>query len=354
MSSLSLSECGHELNRDNYRMEIEIRAKAIEKLIDYTASGVGSIAGPMIAPWQAERERKAKLIRAETDAEILMIQARAQSEARKLAIEPGLIESGSVTISDHIEQSLKFQATKRITNVRSVVEQTAEAIEGEEVPNEEPNHDWTARFFDSVQDVSTQQLQAVWSKILAEEIRSPGSISILTLNIVKNIDLQTAKLFELLCSMCIFMFPQTEHEIDARIPTLGQHAGQNSLQKYGLNYKNLQTLTEHALINSDLDSWINIQICIGQKIDAHSVVKLPFLFNDKYWVLQPKENDRVGQEFRLHGVSLTKAGRELSKVVNVLDANDFQVNLENFFLSNKIIMQQVDKLDPIILNNVES
>ncbi|MYF37585.1 MAG: hypothetical protein F4219_02260, partial [Gammaproteobacteria bacterium] len=69
-------------------MEIEIKAKAIEKLIDYTASGIGSIAGPMIAPWREKKESEAKLIRAKTDAEILKIQARAQSEARQLAIDP--------------------------------------------------------------------------------------------------------------------------------------------------------------------------------------------------------------------------------------------------------------------------
>lgn len=335
-------------------MAVEIKTKAIEKLIDYTASGIGSIAGPMLAPWQARREGKAKLIRAETDADILKLQAQAQAEARKLAIEPASIESGTVTISDQIEQSLKFQAAKRFTNVRSVVEKTAEAIHDEDVPVEEPNHDWTARFFDSVQDVSTQQLHSIWSKILADEIRSPGSTSLLTLNILKNIDIQTATLFELFCSMCIYLLPDVKNNSYVHLPTLGQHAGQNSLKKYGLNYRNLMTLTEHDLISTDFNSTVDIQICIGKHIKNKSYVKFPFLFNGKYWILQPTQEYKEQNGFKVQGIAVTKAGRELSRIVSNLNANDFLGSLKNYFLSKKLLMRQVEKIDPIIVDHVAS
>ena len=43
-------------------MDINVNANvpAIEKLIDYSASGIGAVAGPMLAPWKARRKGKVK------------------------------------------------------------------------------------------------------------------------------------------------------------------------------------------------------------------------------------------------------------------------------------------------------
>ena len=35
--------------------EFGLKVPAIEKLIDYGASGVGAISGPLLAPWKASR-----------------------------------------------------------------------------------------------------------------------------------------------------------------------------------------------------------------------------------------------------------------------------------------------------------
>ena len=39
-------------------VNLSLKVPAIEKLIDYGASGVGAIAGPLLAPWKASREGK--------------------------------------------------------------------------------------------------------------------------------------------------------------------------------------------------------------------------------------------------------------------------------------------------------
>ena len=300
----------------------------------------------MLAPWQAKREGEAKIIRAQTDAEILRLQAVAQSEARKLAIDPEVSVSGTVNISNYIEQSLKYQTTKRISNVKSVVEKTADFVEGEEVPSDEPNHDWTARFFEAVQDISSQQLQTLWSKILAGEIKSPGATSLLSLNILKNIDSETATLFESLCSKCVYLFPHSKYVFDARVPSMGTHAGQNALEKFGLNYFSLMTLAEHSLINSDLDSYVDIQICIGKLLDKNQSLRLPFKFNGQYWILQPNKHYTSSKDYKMKGVALTKAGRELSRVVNCVRSDDFCEHLMKYFASKNLLMVQVDKYEP--------
>ena len=50
-------------------MDPIVNNSALLKLADYVASGIGSVAGPMLARWQAEREVQAKLISAKGEAE---------------------------------------------------------------------------------------------------------------------------------------------------------------------------------------------------------------------------------------------------------------------------------------------
>ena len=41
-------------------VNVNVKVAALEKLVDYTASGIGTVAGPMLAPWKARKEQAAK------------------------------------------------------------------------------------------------------------------------------------------------------------------------------------------------------------------------------------------------------------------------------------------------------
>ena len=184
--------------------DLNLNVKAVEKLLDYTASGVGAIAGPMLAPWKASREAKARLaaapidaevrrIEAESEAETSAIIAKAQSEARQYTIAPNAEVRGTVGITrDDVMQRIEFQERKRLTNVASVVEDAAEELGDKEVPDHEPDPDWTSRFFNEVQDVSSEDMQKIWAKILAGEVESPGRTSLRSLDILRNLTQQDA------------------------------------------------------------------------------------------------------------------------------------------------------------------
>ena len=55
--------------------DLTVKVPAIEKLVDYTASGIGAVAGPMLANWKASREGRAKLTSARADAEVRLIRS---------------------------------------------------------------------------------------------------------------------------------------------------------------------------------------------------------------------------------------------------------------------------------------
>ena len=103
--------------------------------------------------------RKARLIEAQSEGTSLVIIAEAQAKARQtmdatIEAEHGVVE---ITRGD-ITQSIEFQGRKRMANASSTIDGAAEELGDKEVPNHDP--DWTARFFDYAQDISSEDMHS--------------------------------------------------------------------------------------------------------------------------------------------------------------------------------------------------
>ena len=176
-------------------VNITVQVPALERLLDVVASGIGAVAGPILAPWVARQDAKVKLIEAGAQAGSLQTIAQAQASARRVLTVPDAA-SGTVEITrEQIVQRLEFQEKKRQQNIASVVRQAAEELADEEVGAGEPDHDWTARFFEYVQDVSEEDVRRIWARILAGEVRDPGCVSLRTLSILRNMSRREAESF---------------------------------------------------------------------------------------------------------------------------------------------------------------
>ncbi|MCY3674564.1 MAG: DUF2806 domain-containing protein [Paracoccaceae bacterium] len=189
-------------------MDINVNANvpAIEKLIDYSASGIGAVAGPMLAPWKAHRKGKAKIESAKADIQISELQHNTLVEARRRINNYDPVEQ-SGNLDNHVSERIQFQEQKRLANAKSVIYKAAQELGDKEVPDQEPDHDWTARFFSFVQDVSSEEMQILWAKILAGQVERPDSMSLRTLGVLQEMDRNTAELFEKFCSCACFWKP---------------------------------------------------------------------------------------------------------------------------------------------------
>ena len=197
--------------------DITLTVPALDKLLDYLASGVGAIAGPLLAPWRASQEGKARIITARDEAEVRRIQAeaegstsqliaKARAEAREYVASDHLESDGGVVESNIVRKAVRFQAEKRVRNIQAIAGHAAEELKDKEVPDHDPDPDWIARFFDGAQDVSSEELQKLWAKILAGEVKSPGQTSLRTLSILRNMTQQEAKDFSRLMRFQIHTF----------------------------------------------------------------------------------------------------------------------------------------------------
>ena len=165
-------------------------------MASYTASGIGAVAGPMLAPWKARKEAKARLIEARAYADSLKLIANAQAEARHSRATPAQAGRGVVEIHrDGIRQRIEFQEGKRQANITSVVRDAADDLGDKEVPDQEPDPDWTTRFFEGVQDVSSEDMRKIRARILSGDVEEPGGTSLRTLSILKDMSRRDAEAF---------------------------------------------------------------------------------------------------------------------------------------------------------------
>jgi hypothetical protein len=177
-------------------------SKPLERLIDVISRGGGAVYSP-------------HLIRKNADAkayEIKMI-TNALDAARKAHNLPVIYNNGEITtwqkpddgtlvleetaIEVRAERRLEFTERRRQNNIETITGVAASELAGEtEVVAQQPDDDWIARFFTAAQDINSKQMQDLWGRILSGEIKKPGSYSLRTLDLIRNISASDAELFE--------------------------------------------------------------------------------------------------------------------------------------------------------------
>ena len=333
----------------------------VDKLLDYTASGIGAVAGPMLAPWRARRLGAARVIEAGADAEAMQITARAQasslriieeaqSDARSSLQTTNADVEGQITISERIEQSIQFREAKRLANLSNVVETAADQLGDAEVPDEEPDHDWTARFFDYAQDVSSGEMQTLWAKVLAGEVERPGSTSLRTLSVLRNLDSETARLFADICAMSLFTVPADGGPAAGLVVSVGNDSIDDPLGTYGIDYVALTRLDEHGLIaqfHAAQSTSIRRQTGAGKLVCRYR-------FGGDVWRLISARELAAGDKIKLSGVMLTKTAHELSAAVTSKPHTRYNQDLAKHFASMDLLLVQDSGLHVLGIPDLES
>ncbi|WP_299782850.1 DUF2806 domain-containing protein [uncultured Formosa sp.] len=158
---------------------IKFEGKPFEKLIDVISKGIGTLYKPRAI--RKEAESKAYEIEI-----IEQAKSKALAEGKELEAETYL----------RIQERILFNEVERQKSIDNVVEIAAEQLKDEKSISEEPvDKDWSKRFFNIVQDVSDEEMQTIWGRILAGETKQPKSYSIRTLEFLKNLSKTEAEVF---------------------------------------------------------------------------------------------------------------------------------------------------------------
>lgn len=314
----------------------------IEKPIEVTANGIGSVAGRMFVKWKTRMAGQAQVIAAEAEARVLQIRAQAHKDARELLARGDSAMASEFDMSETISERVRYREQARLSNIGATVGHAAAVLENKRVIDEEIDHDWTARFFNDVQDVSSEEMRVLWGRILASEIEKPGSTSLRTLGVVRDLDQATARLLVGFCSCCIFTLRASGQLVDARVPSLGRNAAHNSLDEFDLGFANLNRLQEHGLVIPDYNSWAGYDWTV---VPSLSIKPLPsFQHQGREWSLVSGTEYRPNGPLKVAGVALTVSGHELSRVVEQEPMTRYLEHLKQFFFGLKLQMTDVTAL----------
>lgn len=256
---------------------VKVEIPALEKLIDVVDKWLGNM-------FYKSLEYKKAITDATTQ------QYKAVVEAETSALLKGNIEGADELAT--IKTRIVNTEMRRQRNLKNIFSYAASQILDEKVSDKPINEDWMARFLNNSQDVSEQDLQKLWAQILAGEIKSPGSYSLRTLEILRNINKEEAMLFARVANF-VFTNGSTFDIL---------HDNNGALTKFGIQYDDFSYLMEIGVLQTDHDMTLNIS--------ALPLSNIGYLFfSDKYKIII--KFDSIGGKKSLRTYSLSNSGREI-------------------------------------------
>lgn len=190
--------------------------------------------GSLLSPWQTRRmgrantdvrvEEMLKLAQAEKYAEEIHSGRMIFSDGKFISL-PSSCSNEQIELQNNwsdppmanrlIEQVVKknnlTDSIRREVNIGKALLHAEESLEqdSQELPENDIDEDWLFRWRDCASSVSSEQLQSIWGRLLAGEIKAPGSFSLRTLNFLQNLSQPEAesisKLLRFVINDMIFM-----------------------------------------------------------------------------------------------------------------------------------------------------
>lgn len=259
---------------------IKIDGKPIEKLLDVVSNAIGTVYKP-------------RAIRKEADAKAyeLKVISRAKAEA--------LVESKEIKAEyfNRIEKRITYQQLTKQQNIDNVVDIAVEQLSYEDtVSDKEVNKDWATRFFNIAEDISDEEMQYLWGKILAGEVKQPSSYSLRTLDILRNLTVDEAKMFTKLAELALYNPGEKNCFVFNNTDFFKSH-----LQ---IGVMNILRLSEAGLLYNEHD--LNISFKYNES--SGSII----IYGDK-GIGITKEKDAPASNLQIF--SFTQSGTELTKLV---------------------------------------
>ena len=262
--------------------------------------------------------------------------------AEKIIREQRNLDKISAIAAEELEKAIVMETTNRSTGEPNK-EVSAETTNQGTDNNEEKtiDDDWLNNFENEARQVSTEEMQRRFGRILAGEIKKPGSYSIRTVKVLSQLDQDVAVLFKKLCSMSIAFEKRVGgYVLDARVPTLGRNVEQNALSKFGLDVEEINVLNESGLVISNQAPLYPYNLCIGIEGIPEPV---PFTHQVRNWVLWPFSPLDVPGEFDLSGITFSTVGCELYHIVDQDPMPEYTEDLKKFLEEQKLQMVEVNR-----------
>jgi uncharacterized repeat protein (TIGR03899 family) len=225
-------------------------------------------------------------------------------------------------LEDRTLERLNFQEAKKQLNIENVTAFAAEQLKNEQPVTDEPlDEDWTTRFFKIAEEVSNEEMQAIWGKILAGEIKQPKSYSLRTLELIRNLSKSEADIFMKVANFAIKSGSKNYIFIgkDEKVMT----------EKFNVSYMEIAALTESGLIQSG--TFVNHHL-LQQTSDSQRV----FVAGDIIILANIKANTPT---IMMPVYVFSNSGNELLKLINATPSMDYLTYFANSIKNENIALK---------------
>lgn len=281
----------------------------------------------------ARKEREAK-----SQARIRIIESSARQISTELNVSPDIIVAAASKFTQRIIQE-QINKDNIVRKSLEILKPDFLSAPEEDIPFARENgaaspitisEDWLNFFEQEAKNMSSERMQIIFGKLLAGEILKPGSFSIKTVKLISQLDNEAAISFRRLCSLAFALtLAGGKGAYDARVIAVFGNAAANSLAQFGLNFDKLNLLHEYGLIISDYNSYMDYSYCV---VDQQAAL-MTFRYSSKSWILvRAGSAPTPGQPLNLHGVALSRSGRELLPIVDVESVPEFEQAVGSFLL----------------------
>jgi len=290
-------------------VKLDIKAdltKPICKLIDAASRGCQLLYSPFATRRNANAEAYVAIIRAKSNANVAMIEKAGSQEPQDIKI--------------RTEQRILQQAIFHQGNIESVVEKTINQLH--DVVSDTPvETDWLVTFFDNVKNISNENMQTIWARILAGEINQPGSYSLRTLHFLKQMSQKEALLFAEFCSYLVVI----ENQINPSFLTDTYGGNDNRFVMRTFNQHERLLLAEMRLVNFDEDIFFSFRF--GESFNL-------VYGNKKIAIKYCGEENRADEvKTIICGHPLTQSGKELYGICSPEFRQPFLSNMKDVLIA---------------------
>lgn len=166
------------------------------------------------------------------------------------------------TLAERAQRRLQMKQEHQQHNLELVMQLAFEYCT-DQVTAQEIDPDWFSYYCELVQNISTHSMQKLWAKILAGEIAQPGSFSLKTLNLLKQMSFKDAQALQQAAALsCRQKIQEPAHIYFGYVQQgsfwrwlTGKSRGMLNLSQFGLTYPQILNLADLGLLHqSEIES----------------------------------------------------------------------------------------------------
>lgn len=270
-------------------IDLEPLSKPLEKLIETIRDGVGYLYKPTHLKNIAEANAKSINTISEAIRNNHDLSIKYQSDVLEIK------SPDTDSLADRTARRIVYREMSNQQNIENIFAKTyLELADVKNCSTEPIDRDWMARFVNAAENISDEDIQSLWARILAGEIIKPKFCSLRTLDIVKNMSKSELDDFLEISPYLTTKFLVDEDDI--------------SNKKYG----KILSLAECGVINSNRAGWM---VSVTKE-------KTIIFYSSEYILLGITKN--VSDiKLKLQIYPLTKAGEKLFELSNSKSDKDF-------------------------------